>query len=160
MSEQQEPRRPSPATLRPHERLPNPVLLAWTSLRTFLLAVGYTVPMLILFTPGNIPVRFLEPIGLHDGNRWVADLMLLIACPALVWLAQMHDGPAIRSHVSATFGHVSATIGRSLSGTREPFVAFTVEELSAVTSDYVGRGGFGVVYAAAGRTTRAAPPPS
>ena len=114
-----------------------------TNLRKLLLVVGYTVPMLILFTPGNIPVRFLEPIGIDEGNRWVADLILLVACPALVWLAQVHDGPAIRSFVSAT-------IRRSSS--REPFVAFTVEELSAVTSDFVGRGGFGVVYATAHRT--------
>ena len=116
---------------------------ASTSLRTLFLVVGYTVPMLILFTPGNIPVRFLEPIGINDENRWVVDIMILIACPALVWLAQVHDGPAIRQLVSAT-------IRRSSS--HEPFVAFTVEELSAVTSDFVGRGGFGVVYAAAHRT--------
>ena len=38
---------------------------AVTSLRTLFLVAGYTVPMLILFTPGNIPVRFLEPIGLN-----------------------------------------------------------------------------------------------
>ena len=118
---------------------------AVTSLRTLFLVAGYTVPMLILFTPGNIPVRFLEPIGLNEQNRWVADLIILVACPALVWLAQVHDGPAIRSLVGAT-------IRRSSS--HEPFVAFTVEELSAVTSDFVGRGGFGVVYATAHRTAQ------
>ena len=118
---------------------------AWTSLRTLFLVVGYTVPMLILFTPGNIPVRFLEPIGLTEQNRWLADLIILVACPTLVWLAQLHDGPAIRSLVGAT-------IRRSSS--HEPFVAFTVEELSAATADFVGRGGFGVVYAAAHRTAR------
>ncbi len=142
------PLRPSPTPRRPPpERRPHTVQLAWTSLRTrvqhavtslrtLFLVVGYTVPMLILFTPGNIPVRFLEPIGINDENRWVVDIMILVACPALVWLAQVHDGPAIRQLVGAT-------IFRSSS--REPFVAFTVEELSAVTSDFVGRGGFGVV---------------
>lgn len=60
-------------------------------LRTAALTVGYILPMLLIFAPVQIPARFLWS-GIAE-HRGLADTVLCMLCPALVWLAQHAFGP-------------------------------------------------------------------
>lgn len=104
-------------------------------LRRVALILGYTLPMLLLFTPGQIPERFLW--GWVADHRGVADALLIGACPLLIMLAQWR--------VAASSAGASG----------DAIVLLTIEELSEATDNFstqseFGRGGFGIVYATSG----------
>ena len=102
-------------------------------LRRSALVVGYILPMLLLFTPAEIPERYLWSwVAQHRGY---SDALLLVFCPLLIMLAQWR-APSV---VGAT-GHI---------------VNFTLSELSDATRGFsqhskLGSGGFGTVYGTSG----------
>ena len=104
------------------------------ALRRVALAVGYTLPMLLLLAPAEIPERFLWPwVAQHRGY---SDALLLIACPLLIMLAQW-SAPSF-----------AARVGGARAG---EIVDIALDELSDATHGFredakVGSGGFGVVY--------------
>ena len=108
-------------------------------LRTSALAVAYTLPMLLLFTPVQIPSRFLWS-GIAE-HRNLADFVLLAACPALVWLVQ-------------TFWHPIGVLRNNQQG--ESIVSLSVGELWDATNGFsdrtlLGSGGFSAVHGTRGR---------
>ena len=113
------------------------------ALRTAALVLGYTLPMILLLVPVQIPARFLW-VGVAE-HRGLADTLILLACPALVWLAQTHW---------------SAAAGRQRAPQQpDEIVSLDFSELHEATDGFgneaeLGRGGFGVVYGRAARWAR------
>ena len=107
------------------------------SLRFVALAVGYCLPMILLFTPVEIPARYLwSGIAQHRG---LTDLCLILVCPALVWVAQSY--------------WPLATVGRPRASNE--IVTLSVKDLFDATSGFsssaeLGRGSFGIVFATRG----------
>ena len=110
-------------------------------LRTAALAVGYTLPMFILVFPVHIPSRFLwSSLAEH---RAATDLLLLLGCLCLVFLAQWQP----RLQLPVLLG------GRRAAANE--IVSLPVDELFDATNGFselseLGRGGFGVVYGTRG----------
>ena len=106
-------------------------------LRTVVLAIGYTLPMLLLFSPFQIPARFLwASVAEHRGTT---DFFLILACPAMVWLVQTHWTPTAAA-----------------SGADDELVSFSVGELYDATDGFgkhteLGHGGFSIVHGTRGR---------
>lgn len=108
--------------------------------RTLALAIGYTVPMLILFAPAQVPARFL-PSSIAE-HRNITDFVICVLCLVLVWSVQAY-APVLLPASSLELGGAS-------------IVALPVGELWDATSHFadraiLGRGGFGIVYGTRGR---------
>ena len=118
---------------RPDSRVGDNMGIFVDALRRSSLIVGYTLPMLLLFTPAEIPERYLWSwVAQHRGY---SDTLLLIACPLLIMLAQWR---------------APSTVGAS-----GPIVKITLTELSDATNAFsesvkLGSGGFGTVYGTSG----------